>query len=105
MNDAAPIQCVNCGTEQPFARIYCVECGSSLDAAKPLGQTWAGTFLIFILLFCGATFIGFGAIALGWGMFDDIFDLPSSVGSKTVGVIMLALATGCGWGIWRLARR
>lgn len=105
MNDAAPIQCVNCGTEQPFARIYCVQCGCSLDAAKPLGQTWAGTFLIFILLFCAATLIGFGAIALGWGLFDDLFVLPSSSGAKTVGIMMLALAMACIWGIWRLARR
>lgn len=105
MNGASPIQCVNCGTQQPFARIYCAQCGSSLDAAKPLGQTWAGTFLIFILLFCAATLIGFGAIALGWGLFGDIFAWPSSLGSKAVGLAMLAAATGCVWGIWRLARR
>lgn len=103
MNDAAPVQCVNCGLEQPFERIYCAQCGCSLDAAKPLGQTWAGTFLLVILLSSAATLVGFGAILLGWSAFDDVFAVP--VGARPVGVAMLILAAGCGWGIWRLARR
>lgn len=103
MMDAAPIQCVNCGLEQPFERVYCAQCGCSLDAAKPLGQTWAGTFLLMLLLLIGATFIGFGAILLGWNAFDDVFEMP--VGAQPLGFAMLILAAACGWGIWRLARR
>ena len=103
MNDAAPVQCVNCGMEQGFERVYCARCGCSLDAAKPLGQTWAGTFLIVLLLFIGATLLGFGAIALGWSAFEDVFEAPA--GARPVGVAMLILAASCGWGIWRLARR
>ena len=102
MNNAAPIQCVNCGTQQPFERIYCVKCGCSLDAAKPLGQTWMGTFLIVLLLMIAATLVGFAMILLGWSAFDDVFELPAA---RPAGVAMLITAAGCGWGIWRLARR
>ena len=103
MNDAAPIQCVNCGAQQPFARIYCENCGCSLDAAKPLGQTWMGTFLIVMLLMIAGTLIGFGAIFLGLSAFDDVYKAPA--GAQPVGIAMTILAAGCIWGIWRLARR
>ena len=103
MMDAAPVQCVNCGTEQPFERIYCAQCGCSLDAAKPLGQTWMGTFLLILLLCISATFVGFGAILLGWSAFDDVYRAPD--GWQFLGVAMWILAAACGWGIWRLARR
>ncbi len=103
MMDAAPVQCVNCEAEQPFERIRCARCGCSLDAAKPLGQTWAGTFLLILLLLIGATFIGFGAILLGWSAFDDVFRVPA--GAQIVGIALFVLAAACIWGIWRLARR
>lgn len=105
MNDAAPIRCVNCGLEQPFARIYCARCRCSLDAAKPLGQTWAGTFLIVILLLSAATLVGFGAIALLFIAMEDVPIASLPLEAKAAGVAMMALAAGCIWGIWRLARR
>ncbi len=104
MNGAAPIQCVNCGCEQPFARIYCAQCGCSLDAAKPLGQTWVGTFLIVILLFVAATLIGFTLIWLMFLGMEGISFASLSLQTKAVGIAMLAAATGCVWGIWRMAR-
>lgn len=105
MNDAAPVQCVNCGSEQRFARIYCAQCGCSLDAAKPLGQTWAGTFLIVILLLSAATLIGFVMISLLIFGMDDVPLASLPIEAKAAGVAMLIVAAGCGWGIWRLARR
>ena len=62
-----------------------------------------GTFLLILLLLIGATFIGFGAILLGWGAFDDVFRAPA--GAQIVGVALLVLAAACVWGIGRLARR
>ena len=105
MNGATPVQCVNCGTEQSFGRVYCARCHCSLDAAKPLGQTRAGTFLIVILLGCAALMIGFVAIALLFFGLDDVSPMALPLRIKAVGVALLALATSCVWGIWRLARR
>ncbi len=99
MNGAAPVRCVNCGTAQAFARVYCARCGCSLDAAKPLGQTWAGTFLLIGLFFGAALLVGLGAITMVWGASD--FAAPS----VWWGAVMLFGAAVCGWGIWRLARR
>ena len=103
--DEAPVRCVNCETEQPFERIYCARCGCSLDAAKPLGQTWAGTFLIVILLLCAATMIGFIGIALLFFEMEAVSFAELPPQTKAAGAAMLALAAGCLWGIWRLARR
>ena len=106
MMETAPVQCVNCGWEQPVEQIYCARCGCSLDAAKPLGQTWAGTFLLVILLLSAATFIGFVGIALMFfGMIEGVSFASLPIEIKAVGAALLALATGCGWEIWRLARR
>ena len=99
MNGAAPVQCVNCGAQQPFARIYCAQCGCSLDAAKPLGQTWTGTFLVVILFFSAALLVGgVGILALGSA-------LDATAPSPWLSAGMLIAAAGCIWVIWRLARR
>ena len=98
MKGAAPVRCVNCGTEQPFARVDCARCARSLDAAKPLGQTWAGTFLLIGLFFGAALLVGLGAITLIWNALDP------AAPSVWWGTVMLLGAAVCGWGIWRLAR-
>ena len=105
MNGAAPIQCVNCGIEQPFERIYCAHCGCSLDAAKPLGQTWAGTFLVILLFFVGSTAVGFALILLMFSEMEESLFGTMPIGEKIIMVGMWVLAACCGWGIWRLARR
>ena len=99
MNGAAPVQCVNCEWEQPFEQIYCARCGCSLDAAKPLGQTWAGTFLIIGLLFGAALFVGGAGITALWSALDP------AAPSLWFGAGMLIAAALCVWAIWRLARR
>ena len=105
MNDESPVQCVNCGLEQGFEGIYCARCRCSLDAAKPLGQTWAGTFLIVILLLSAALLVGFVGIALLFFEMEEVSFARLPLQIKAAGAAMLALAAGCGWGIGRLARR
>lgn len=99
MMDAAPVQCINCEAEQPFERIYCAHCGCSLDAAKPLGQTWAGTFLVIGLFFGAAIFGGIGAAVVFWNAFGE------NAPTLWPGLLMSIAAAVCIWGIWRLARR